>query len=111
MHFRFYRRGSDDVLHHAYSGEALGGGRTDIGFIVDGIPGGGVVQGDVLEVGGSFLMIDQIDPPSNLRDPSFVHYQYLPVFEDEAYQFGDGNWSPLMISRLRSEAWLSEEHS
>ena len=111
MHFRFYKRGTDGVLHHAHSGSSLGGGRMEIGFIVDGIPGGGVAQGDVIEVGGNFLTIDQIDPSPNLRDPSFIHYRYLPSFEDQDIQFGDGPWSLEMIARLRREARHSEDRT
>jgi hypothetical protein len=103
LRFYVYRLGSDNILRHECSGTALGTGRLDLGFIVDGMTFE-VVPGDVVELGENFLVIDGVSPGESYRDPSFVEYHYLPFSEDHDHIYGDGPWSHQTIARLRREA-------
>jgi hypothetical protein len=102
--YHYHRLGEDRILRYACSGQSLGTGRLDLGFIVDGLSLFEAASGDVIEIGDYFVMLDGITGPQAFRDPSFVEYHYLPFFEDHDHLFGDGPWSPTMIARLRREA-------
>ena len=102
--YNYYAIGEDGVLHYEGSGKTIGATRLDLGFLVDGLATRRPSPRDVVEIDGSFLMIDKIGDPRTLQDPSFVEFHYLPFYEDHDHLFGDGPWSPTMIARLRREA-------
>lgn len=107
-HYRVYRRRHDGILSYLASSESLGSSSYDVGHIVDSHD---LVEGDVIEIDDSFLLIKEIFPPVEWRDPSDVRFEYLPRYESVEHVFGDGSWSPMMMARLRHEARTCEEMS
>ena len=96
------------VLTYEASSGSLGSGPLEIGFITDAHS---LKPGDVIQVEGSFILVQEIDPAITFSDPPRVTYTYLPKWEDHDFQFSDGPWSLYMIARLCREAELCEEMS
>jgi hypothetical protein len=106
--YRVYRKRTDDVLSYLATSSALGSGAREIGYIVDSHD---LLAGDVIEVEQEFVLLKSIEPGNGWDDPSVVTYEFLAPYEDQEHLFGDGPWSPLMITRLRHEARVCEEMS
>ena len=93
--YRVFKQDSEGVLHYEATSQALGTGIREFDLIVDGHQ---LRAGDVVELGGSWLII---------LGPS--EYVYLPPYADSDFTFGDGCWCMQIV--LAVTFWWRLEES